>query len=121
MLASSGNIDGNGGTAGQLRIGAVIVAAASLDGTEELLVNGQSRLKGTVTVTTGGADITGTTTVDTITVDGTGTVFTFVGTSQTQTTVGGAGGASALPATPRGYLIVHVSGADRVVPFFDKT
>lgn len=59
VLASSGNIDGNGGTAGQIRIGAVIVNASSLDGSEELLVNGQSRLKGGVEVTTGGVDVTG--------------------------------------------------------------
>lgn len=39
----------------------------------------------------------------------------------TQTTVGGAGGASALPATPRGYWVINVAGTDRVIPFYDKT
>lgn len=52
-------IDVQGGTAGSIRVGAVIVGAAALDGTEELLVNGQSRLKGAVTVTTSGIDVTG--------------------------------------------------------------
>lgn len=35
-----------------------------------------------------------------------------------QTTVGAAGGASALPATPTGYLIINVAGTNRVVPYF---
>jgi hypothetical protein len=39
----------------------------------------------------------------------------------TQTTVGSAGGASALPATPRGYLVLNLEGVERVVPFYDKT
>jgi hypothetical protein len=37
----------------------------------------------------------------------------------TQSTVGAAGGASALPATPTGYIIVNVAGTNRVVPFYD--
>lgn len=59
VLASSGNIDGNGGTAGQLRIGAVIVNGSALAGSEELRVVGQSQLEGAVTVTTGGIAVTG--------------------------------------------------------------
>lgn len=35
-----------------------------------------------------------------------------------QTTVGAAGGASALPATPTGYLIINVAGTNRVVPYY---
>jgi hypothetical protein len=38
----------------------------------------------------------------------------------TATTVGGAGGASALPATPRGYLIINVEGSTRKIPFYDN-
>lgn len=56
-----------------------------------------------------------------ISIAGTGTTITFSGTSQTQTTVGGAGGASALPATPRGYIKVVVSGTSRVLPFYDAS
>lgn len=60
VLASSGNIDGNSGTAGQIRIGAGIFNAAALDVVgDKLHVNGPSRLKGAVTVTTGGMDVTG--------------------------------------------------------------
>lgn len=38
--------------------------------------------------------------------------------ANTQTTVGGAGGASALPATPTGYISV---GGGRVIPFYDAS
>lgn len=38
--------------------------------------------------------------------------------STTQTTVGAAGGASALPATPTGYLIINVAGTNRVIPYY---
>ncbi len=36
----------------------------------------------------------------------------------TQTTVGSAGGASALPATPTGYLTVMVGNTPFVVPYY---
>lgn len=36
----------------------------------------------------------------------------------TQTTVGAAGGASALPATPSGYMVVTIDGVDRAVPYY---
>lgn len=36
----------------------------------------------------------------------------------TQTTVGAAGGASALPATPTGYLKFMVDGVERVIPYY---
>jgi hypothetical protein len=43
----------------------------------------------------------------------------WVGT--TQTTVGAAGGASALPATPTGYLVLTLSDATEiVVPYYTK-
>jgi hypothetical protein len=38
--------------------------------------------------------------------------------STTTTTVGAAGGASALPATPTGYIIINIAGTDRKVPFY---
>jgi hypothetical protein len=36
-----------------------------------------------------------------------------------RTTVGGAGGASALPATPRGYLEIDIGGTKRQLPYYD--
>ena len=41
--------------------------------------------------------------------------------ASTQSTVGSAGGASALPATPTGYVIIKVNGVEKVIPFYDKT
>lgn len=38
----------------------------------------------------------------------------------TQTTVGAAGGASALPATPTGYIIIDVGGTEYVMPYYPK-
>lgn len=53
VTVSAGNIDVQGGTAGEVRSGKVIVGAASLSGTEELRVAGQTRLEGDTAVTTG--------------------------------------------------------------------
>jgi hypothetical protein len=39
--------------------------------------------------------------------------------STTATTVGSAGGASALPATPEGYLVVNINGTARKIPFYN--
>lgn len=45
LAVSSGNIDVQSGTSGQLRVGAVIVNAASLSGSEKLLVSGGFRVE----------------------------------------------------------------------------
>lgn len=39
----------------------------------------------------------------------------------TQTTVGSAGGASALPGTPTGYLTITISGTEYIVPYYAKS
>lgn len=41
--------------------------------------------------------------------------------ASTQSTVGSAGGASTLPATPTGYVIIKVNGTERVIPFYAKS
>lgn len=41
-------------------------------------------------------------------------------TTDKQTTVGAAGGASALPATPTGYALVKVNGTEVVIPYYAK-
>jgi len=38
----------------------------------------------------------------------------------TQATVGSAGGASALPGTPTGYIKIKIAGTMRVIPFYDE-
>ena len=50
---------------------------------------------------------------------------TFVGevtfaSGPTQTTVGSAGSATALPSEPTGYLRIKISGTEVVVPFYDQ-
>lgn len=47
------------------------------------------------------------------------TGFTFNG--DTQTTVGAAGGATALPATPTGYIEITIGTTDYVVPYYAKS
>jgi hypothetical protein len=37
----------------------------------------------------------------------------------TTTTIGAAGGAAALPATPLGYITVNIAGTDRKIPFYN--
>jgi len=47
------------------------------------------------------------------------TGLTFNGT--TQTTVGAAGTASALPAFPSGYVVVTIADAEYVIPYYTKS
>lgn len=43
-----------------------------------------------------------------------------LGSPSTETTVGAAGGASALPATPLGYLFINLSGTGPVkIPYYN--
>lgn len=64
-------------------------------------------------------EVNNTFTAQEVDIDGSGTVFALTGTSQTQTTIGGAGGASALPATPKGYFKISQGGNSYVVPFYN--
>ncbi len=49
------------------------------------------------------------------------TVTGFTWNNTTQTTVGAAGGATALPATPTGYWTVTIDGVEYVSPFYAKS
>ena len=45
-----------------------------------------------------------------------------LGSPSTQTTIGAAGGASALPATPLGYFLVNMAGTGVVaVPYYNAS
>lgn len=45
-----------------------------------------------------------------------------LGSPSTQTTIGGVGGASALPATPLGYLLINLAGTGVVaIPYYNAT
>jgi len=57
-------------------------------------------------------------------VDGTHSAISVTGLTfggETQTTVGAAGGASALPATPTGYLTITIGGTDYVIPYYEAS
>jgi len=57
---------------------------------------------------------------DDLTVAGKLTLIDQIVFSQFQTTVGAAGGASALPATPSGYIrILDYTGQSKVIPFYN--
>lgn len=83
---------------------------------------------GNITATTGDLVATagnvtasaGTVSATNLTSTGTTTLGTVnFSTTSTATTVGAAGGASALPATPLGYLIIKVAGTDRKIPYYN--
>jgi len=40
---------------------------------------------------------------------------------ETQTTVGSAGGATALPATPTGYLKIIIDATEYVIPYYAQS
>lgn len=46
--------------------------------------------------------------------------LTFDASTETQTTVGAPGGATALPATPTGYLVLTIAATEVVVPYYAK-
>ena len=52
-----------------------------------------------------------------INTQGTGTIDF---NTPTQTTIGSAGGASAIPGVPTGYLKIKIAGTLRVIPFYDQ-
>ena len=52
-----------------------------------------------------------------INTQGTGTINF---NTPTQTTIGSAGGASAIPGAPTGYLKIKIAGTLRVIPFYDQ-
>ena len=56
--------------------------------------------------------------------DGTHGAITITGLTldgTTQTTVGAAGGASALPATPTGYHPITIDGVEYVIPYYAQS
>lgn len=48
------------------------------------------------------------------------TNLVFDSSTATQTTVGAAGSAEALPATPTGYLVTTIAGTEVLIPYYDK-
>lgn len=95
------------------------------------LVVGNILASGTVAINTLAANIPGVGIVVTMASPGVGTATLVISGSgviyqgligfsnyATQTTVGAAGGASALPATPTGYLPVNINGTIFIMPYY---
>jgi len=68
-----------------------------------------------------GAKIIQTATNEDVIVETNGTGTLRINNPQTQTTVGSAGGASALPGAPTGYIKLNIGGTVRVIPFYDES
>lgn len=105
--------------AGDVSAGRGVFGSTTFSGSEELRVVGQTRLEGATEITTGGMSVVGGAIIDTVSFNGTNTVFSLIGTTQTQSTVGAAGGSSALPANPSAYLKIVVGATNYVIPFYN--
>lgn len=87
VISGPNNIDGNGGTAGELRIGAIVVNLASLTGAYNLEVNGDFRFVGNGLIN-GGVEIDGS-------IDHDGSAVGFFGTAPAaKPTIAGSRGAN---------------------------
>ena len=80
------------------------------NGTGSVVVDQVSITDNTITTHVSNADLR----LDT---DGTGYLDIL---TDTQSTVGSAGGASALPGAPTGYVKIKIGGTLRVIPFWDQ-
>jgi hypothetical protein len=80
------------------------------NGTGSIVLDQVSITDNTITTHVSNADLR----LDT---DGTGYLDIL---TDTQSTVGSAGGASALPGVPTGYIKIKIGGTLRVMPFWDQ-
>jgi len=104
---STGNISA---TAGSVSAGTTVTAGTGITATTGNITATVGDITATLGTVTGvNLTSTGTTTLSTVNFSTTGTA----------TTVGAAGGASALPATPLGYVIIKIAGTDRKIPFYN--
>jgi hypothetical protein len=115
VIVSSGNLTVSTGniaaTAGTVTGGTGVTASTGniTATTGDLVATAGNVTASAGTVSATNLTSTGTTTLGTVNFS----------TTSTATTVGAAGGASALPATPLGYLIIKVAGTDRKIPYYN--
>ena len=122
--------DGTAGTFGQLiRAGsndltiasgstqALIFTGANAAFQGNLSVAGSSTLDG-VTITDNSVKTNASNADLQLGTNGTGVIDIL---TATQSTVGSAGGASALPGQPTGYIKIKIGGTLRVIPFYDES
>jgi hypothetical protein len=114
LTASTGNISA---TAGSVSAGTTVTAGTGMTSTTGDI----TATAGSFIATAGGLTASiGTVSAANLTSTGTTTVGTFnFSTTGTAVTIGAAGGASALPATPLGYVIIKIGGTDRKIPFYN--
>ena len=120
----------NGSSFGQfIRSGSNDLTIAS-GSTQALIFTGaNAAFQGTLSVA-GGSTLDGVTITDNTIKSNASNADLQIGTSgtgvidlltATQATVGSAGGASALPGQPTGYIKVKIGGTMRVIPFYDES
>lgn len=119
LSVSAGNVNVTVGNVSATGSGASITSQKLIATTNgvEVQAGGVGITAGGLTVTAGGATIT----AGGLSVNGGTTAvgaFNF-STTTTSTTVGAAGGATALPATPLGYVTVAIAGTDRKIPYYN--
>lgn len=127
LTVSSGNLGVTTGnitaTAGSVGAGTTVSAGTTVTaGTGIIATTGDvTATTGNFIATAGGLTASaGTVSAANLTSTGTTTVGTFnFATTGTATTIGAAGGASALPATPLGYVIIKIAGTDRKIPYYN--
>ena len=122
--------DGTAGTYGSLiRNGANDLTIASGSSQALIFTGTNAAFQGTLSVA-GGSTLDGVTITDNTIKSNASNADLQIGTSgtgvidiltATQTTVGSAGGANALPGTPTGYIKVKIGGTMRVIPFYDES
>ena len=140
---SGGGININPNATGQVTIGGSIVSVPAMLAATDINVTSQLFLGSNAKILTNSsnADIilephgTGSVVMDQVSItdnkisthvsnadlqlDTDGTGFIDIRTD-TQATVGSAGGASALPGQPTGYIKIKIAGTLRVIPFYDQ-
>ena len=121
--------DGSAGNYGSLiRNGANDLTIASGSSQALIFTGANAAFQGTLSVA-GGSTLDGVTITDNTIKSNASNADLQIGTSgtgvidvltATQTTVGSAGGASALPGQPTGYIKIKIGGTLRVIPFYDQ-
>lgn len=134
-VTNTGGISGAGAISSTGLVTAGKTSGTSLTVTTNATVGGTLAVTGTTTaaainasgtVAAAGAVTVGTTLAVTgvttqtgnLSLAASGTRVDFAHADQAQTTVGIAGGGTALPATPTGYVKVKVAGADALIPYY---
>ena len=109
---SAGNLEiKSGNTTALSMTGANVAAQGNLSVAGSSTLDGVTITDNTIKANASNADLQ-------IGTSGTGVIDVL---TATQSTVGSAGGASALPGQPTGYIKIKIGGTLRVIPFYDES